>query len=487
MQVDWLVMIGSGPLAVMLLGIAIVGMGLRGRRIDEHPLCRCCGFDLIGKPPDSLVCSECGAELGRKRAIRIGHRQRRAWAILLGVAISMPGIVGLGVLGWLTFQQIDWYQHKPTWWLLRETGYANATTRDNALTELIARDGRKELSETQTVMAVERILAIQGDSTLPWKPAWGVFVEGLLLSDRLDKERWEKYCCQSSSFRFEARRRLRRGDPLPLRLTSAPSTRTGTLFIRPVALDEVQIGPVRLTEAELTTRLTPSPDDELRRVVVTRGQRLASSQRHPIEDFLAHSRAFLLAEPSINSLSNGKHRISVQYRVAASVVAMPAPGTLFSTAPVVDTHFVERVEQMIDLVDAGTPAVDLVTPQELQDGVAKSISIDAIYADRRPTHQTVDFALRITSPPMPLSFRVFLRHGGTEWDCGSIVCPKGSTVTRTFSLRDDNLLASQASIILRPDVEAPHTSIDIEQVWGGSFSIVEVPVEPLWKKPAGAR
>ena len=41
MQVDWLVMIGSGPLAVMLLGIAIVAMGLRGRRIDEHPLCRC--------------------------------------------------------------------------------------------------------------------------------------------------------------------------------------------------------------------------------------------------------------------------------------------------------------------------------------------------------------------------------------------------------------------------------------------------------------
>ena len=183
-------------------------------------------------------------------------------------------IVGLGVLGWLTFQQIDWYQHKPTWWLLREAGYANATTRDNALTELIARDGRKELSEAQIVMAVERILAIQGNSTLPWKPAWGVFVEGLLLSDRLDKERWEKYCRQAAPFRFEVRKRLRRGDPLPIRLTPAPSTRTGRLFFEPVKLDEVQIGPVRLTEAELITRLTPSPDDGSRRVVV-RGQHSA--------------------------------------------------------------------------------------------------------------------------------------------------------------------------------------------------------------------
>ena len=484
MQVDWLVMIGSGPLAVMLLGIAIVAMGLRGRRIDEHPLCRCCGFDLIGRPPDSHVCSECGAELGRKRAIRIGHRQRRAWAILLGVTISMPGIVGLGVLGWLTFQQIDWYQHKPTWWLLREAGYANATTRDNALTELIARDGRKELSEAQIVMAVERILAIQGNSTLPWKPAWGVFVEGLLLSDRLDKERWEKYCRQAAPFRFEVRKRLRRGDPLPIRLTPAPSTRTGRLFFEPVKLDEVQIGPVRLTEAELITRLTPSPDDGSRRVVV-RGQHSAPSRRHPIEELVAHSGTLLLAEPSINSLPNGKHRISVQCRVAVMVGVGGAPR--FGAVGVVHSYIVERAEQMFELVDADTPAVDLVMPPELQDGVVKSISVDAIYADRRPTHQVVDFALRIASPPMPLSFRVFLRHGGTEWDCGSIVCPKGSTVTRTFSLRDDNLMGPQASIFLRPDVDSPHTSIDIEQVWGGSFAIMEVPVEPMWKKPVRAR
>lgn len=485
MQVDWLVMIGSGPLAVMLLGIAIVGMGLRGRRVDEHPLCRRCGFDLSGKPPDSHVCSECGAELGRKRAIRIGHRQRRAWAILLGVAISMPGIIGLGVLGWLTFQQIDWYQHKPTWWLLREAGYANATTRDNALTELTARDGRKELSEAQTVMAVERILVIQGDSTLPWKPAWGVFVEDLLLSDRLDKERWEKYCRQAAPFRFEVRKRLRRGDPLPLRLTPAPSTRTGRLFFWPVALDEVQIGPVRLTEAELSARLTPSSDDELRRVVVTRGQHSAPSQRYPLDDLLAHFRTFMLAEPSINSLPNGKHRISIQCRVAEIVGVGGAPR--FGAVSAVHSYSVVRIEQTIDLVDAGSPAVDLVMAPELQESVVKSISVDAIYADRRPTHQLVDFALRIASPPMPLSFRVFLRHGGAEWDCGSIVCPKGSAVTRNFSLRADSLLAPQASIILRPDVDAPHTSIDIEQVWGGSFAIPEVPIEPMWKKPVGVR
>src|SRR5215208_2333842 len=48
----------------------------RGRRIDDHPLCRKCGFDLFGLPGTSHNCPECGRDLRRRRATRIGHRQR---------------------------------------------------------------------------------------------------------------------------------------------------------------------------------------------------------------------------------------------------------------------------------------------------------------------------------------------------------------------------------------------------------------------------
>jgi hypothetical protein len=50
-------------IALFLGGISLVARGLRGRRIDDHPLCERCGFDLTGKPQGSDICSECGAEL----------------------------------------------------------------------------------------------------------------------------------------------------------------------------------------------------------------------------------------------------------------------------------------------------------------------------------------------------------------------------------------------------------------------------------------
>jgi hypothetical protein len=48
--------------------IALVGIGgavtlragLRGRQIDNHPLCRRCGFDLTGRLAHSAKCAECG-------------------------------------------------------------------------------------------------------------------------------------------------------------------------------------------------------------------------------------------------------------------------------------------------------------------------------------------------------------------------------------------------------------------------------------------
>ena len=57
------------------LGLALLLLGVRGRRIDDHPICRRCGFDLFGLPAGSERCSECGAEVRRRRAIRIGRRK----------------------------------------------------------------------------------------------------------------------------------------------------------------------------------------------------------------------------------------------------------------------------------------------------------------------------------------------------------------------------------------------------------------------------
>ncbi len=34
-------------------GVVALVLGLRGRRIDDHPICRKCGFDLVGSLPSA--------------------------------------------------------------------------------------------------------------------------------------------------------------------------------------------------------------------------------------------------------------------------------------------------------------------------------------------------------------------------------------------------------------------------------------------------
>src|SRR5690349_6074803 len=51
------------PAATLLLGVVLLALGLRGRRVGDHPYCRRCGFDLFGLPPAHPACPECGADL----------------------------------------------------------------------------------------------------------------------------------------------------------------------------------------------------------------------------------------------------------------------------------------------------------------------------------------------------------------------------------------------------------------------------------------
>src|SRR5688572_29100978 len=44
------------PILVLIAATVLLIAGLRGRRVDDHPLCRRCGFDLVGSPRESVVC-----------------------------------------------------------------------------------------------------------------------------------------------------------------------------------------------------------------------------------------------------------------------------------------------------------------------------------------------------------------------------------------------------------------------------------------------
>src|SRR5688572_31136080 len=92
------------PSAVAVASLALLAYALRGRRVDDHPICRRCGFDLWGKPESSTACSECGADLGRPGAVRVGRRETRRRMVLAAVPVLVLCGLWLGALGWAAFK-----------------------------------------------------------------------------------------------------------------------------------------------------------------------------------------------------------------------------------------------------------------------------------------------------------------------------------------------------------------------------------------------
>lgn len=116
----------------------LLRLGLRGRRVGDHPYCAACGFDLFGKPPESNLCNECGADLSRNDAIVVGTRQRRMlplscglFLLILTLAVSLPTGRDL----YRRAANNDWTPYKPTRWLLRDYA-ANPRKNDVAGNEL---------------------------------------------------------------------------------------------------------------------------------------------------------------------------------------------------------------------------------------------------------------------------------------------------------------------------------------------------------------
>jgi predicted nucleic acid-binding Zn ribbon protein len=124
-------------LPIVVLAIVLIRRGLRGRKIDDHPLCSVCGFDLFGKPAESQICSECGTFLGdNNERIRIGHRQRRPRSILVGVCLLLIGGASFEI-GIRKFGDEPFEHYLPFRLLLYETHWKNPKHQLAAFRELV--------------------------------------------------------------------------------------------------------------------------------------------------------------------------------------------------------------------------------------------------------------------------------------------------------------------------------------------------------------
>jgi hypothetical protein len=238
----------SPNLLTLLLGSLIVGalllfIGLLGRRINKHPVCRDCGFDLEGVYPDAVTCPECGSGLKRASAVVIGARRKLWPLVFFGALLSVAPVIPLAAVLFAaaTGRNIDTY--KPLGLLLWEATYADALRTDSIANELLNRAQSKALTTDQHKSVIAYALDLQADAARPWAETWGDIIVDAHLSSLLAADDLSRFERQQAVFDVTTRDRAHPGATLPVvvRLTQMRcDSRTGravTLALGSVTID----------------------------------------------------------------------------------------------------------------------------------------------------------------------------------------------------------------------------------------------------------
>ncbi|MCC6678191.1 MAG: hypothetical protein IT436_13705 [Phycisphaerales bacterium] len=503
-------------LACIALGLALAWAGLRGRRINDHPICRSCGFDLIGVYPAAVTCPECGAGLKRPRAIRDGAR-RRLWPVLATGALlaAVPAsVIGTIAFGLLTGAQLNDY--KPLRLLMWEAARARGPRETELVRELIDRVENQPMELTTGTTVSELALRANADRSGPRSPAWPDLIEAAHEHSVLSNMDHQKYLNEAVELEVTARPKVRAGDPVPI-LIRTKDIRIGqktqaiaTIFIdearlddRPVARwlpahevhgwsQQVLAGTEQLiAEVPLAGPGTPNPaagDAEIRLPVspelvagptaVPRAELIGTADLPPGPHMLKVSLYIdSTTPPSQDYFGHG-----IQPRYTASVGARRVEFTL-----------------PVEFVPPGQPIIRAVPRSDDLDQVFEPMlrpgQVMLARARARPSTVSVHFILgRI---PVEIAYDVFIRQGDREVPIGSFTSgiinsaspdldpwlaavpgARGESLERVVAGEVPDLKPGPVDVILRPNPDFAARTVDIQAIYGGDFVFRDVPVRP---------
>ena len=461
---------------VLFVALALLTVGLRGRRADDHPLCRRCGYDLTGRPADADPrCPECGADLDRRRAVRVGHRVRRPTLVATGLLVLLPATVVLSVQIRAKTRWLADPANQPVWWLRYQAGRQSAGAAA-AMRELTVRlyDGR--LSDADAAPILDRGLAVQADPgvnggrDLPFVH----FLDSALACRRLDAARQQRYGRQAYAVALTVRPVVRPGDPLPFAVnTSNPSHSSTVLRLgigdvringRPVGLRAgrrneplLRDDPRDLEEASSDVDQCRPPD------VAADATRPLTLGRHTLT---ATVRMFVYWPSGEGGTRSGRH------------VTSDLSGPLDARTVPVSSDFVvcdAAHEPPLATTDPEAPAAVLAV-QRIEASDPHSASIDATV-----TNPGVAIAFDVTVLPDRPGARALLAKD-------VLTCnPTGTSWQWSPTLIGSIGAAKRADVVFHPDLEAARDRLDLSPIWGEDVVVRGVPVRMAWLRDGHPR
>lgn len=234
-------------LAALVAGILLAILGWRGQRLNDHPVCSWCHFDLDGVYPESVTCPECGAGLKRENAVRIGVRQRRPVVMLAGILMALTSLVPFGVVGYAAITGGDINKYKPLGLLLWEARHSDALRAGKLADEIMTRILKGEIDKEEYQRIIAAVLEYQGDLSREWSENWGELVERARFDGVLKVEDAERFERQAAVIELETRALTQPGAELPIML-KLKETRVGLSSFMPcnVSLKGATLGGKRI-------------------------------------------------------------------------------------------------------------------------------------------------------------------------------------------------------------------------------------------------
>lgn len=439
--------------APLLIGMVLFILGLRGRKLDDHPVCRKCRYDLCGTP-DAAACPECGRDLKARWAVRVGNRRRRRVPLVAGPLMI---VLSLGVIV-TSLSGTNLNPYKPFWLLKLEATTPALGFRSRALDELITRVQHKTLTPAQLDELLATALRVQADTSITWDTKWGHLYCDLLTQGVGTMRQHKQYAEHLYSSQIYARRYVRRGDPIPAAISILPSRGQGDEFhgfdYKPVG-ERFEIA--GLIDHKMTS-FNPNPK------YFVPGQWPDSRRWIPTDQ-----------EP-FDQLDTGEYTLecTALIEVTPGMRRSPMAGTTELSSETTITLLPTDTEDDIELYSdpAAAASLDRYLPTQ-------QVNFDTGLNGHHINISDVAWPnIKQDLTGFTFAYRVYVRHNGQEWPTNKYFIGHGS---RSEWITERGEIprfvdTGRVTLIYRPDKDAARRTLDVYRILDHEFVIKDVQI-----------
>ncbi|MCC7389587.1 MAG: hypothetical protein IT431_12555 [Phycisphaerales bacterium] len=431
------------------LGLTLLTLGLRGRQINNHPICRRCKFDLVGVYPGIERCPECGAELHTPRAIRPGARRRRRGVLVAAAAILLIGLGGGGAMGWALITGYNWYPHAPVALLETLARSASVQTQTGALNEIVARHAAGGVPDERLHRLAVEGLARQADAARPWAVGWGNAIEAAADTGLLSAEQLAGYLQRSIEFELDHAERVAPGEEVMVSVRFRPLRCGDNLKL--VAIQSVT-----------SLRIDGGPGELIsvprRSSFFINGPGTTSATSFPVT---------LDAPP-------GRHElVAVASADLTKVSGFVSP----ASPPATDTTVTAVLRRPFTILEGPFAGPVLVPDAGMASKIRGALSAGPLSITAEDeSGVTLDGEVHGHGVPVNCAFEVLIRVDGLDYPWSMLVLSEGGAMSTGATGLIEAPVGRRVDLVFRASTQILRRHTKFESAWDGEIVIEDVPV-----------